>query len=170
MWPRCAAATRRFRTWDCAHGPRCNKHVHPAAVRCDMVLHQAFRARHVRKTGIGGEVRRGVKSGVSRTEDTVHLMLSFETMQTRCATYYGMARRTITVHSVAWLGMAGHGAAQSSAEQRRAAQSSAEQSSAAQQGALRLFPFGVLLHPMSRRMCFSTSSERLNFIFPGTLQ
>ena len=35
--------------------------VHPAAVRCDMVLHQAFRARHVRKTGIGGEVRRVVK-------------------------------------------------------------------------------------------------------------
>ena len=28
----------------------------PAAVRCDMVLHQAFRARHVRKSGIGGEV------------------------------------------------------------------------------------------------------------------
>ena len=40
--------------------------VHPAAVRCDMVLHQAFRARHVRKTGIGGEVRHGVTSGVSR--------------------------------------------------------------------------------------------------------
>ena len=30
--------------------------LHPAAVRCDMVLHQASRARHVRKTGIGGEV------------------------------------------------------------------------------------------------------------------
>ena len=28
----------------------------PAAVRCDMVLHQALRARRVRKTGIGGEV------------------------------------------------------------------------------------------------------------------
>ena len=30
-----------------------------------MVLHQAFCARHVRNTGIGGEVRRGVTSGVS---------------------------------------------------------------------------------------------------------
>ena len=28
-----------------------------------MVLHQAFRARHVRATGIGGEVRHGVASG-----------------------------------------------------------------------------------------------------------
>ena len=27
----------------------------PAAARCDMVLHRALRARHVRKTGIGGE-------------------------------------------------------------------------------------------------------------------
>ena len=39
--------------------------VHPAAVRCDMVLHQAFRARRVRKNGIGGEVRHGVTSDVS---------------------------------------------------------------------------------------------------------
>ena len=39
--------------------------VHPAAVRCDMVLHQACRARHLRKTGIGGEVWHGVASGVS---------------------------------------------------------------------------------------------------------
>ena len=30
-----------------------------------MVLHQAFCARHERKTGIGGEVRHGVTSGVS---------------------------------------------------------------------------------------------------------
>ena len=30
-----------------------------------MVLHRAFRARHVRKTGIGGEVRHGVTSDVS---------------------------------------------------------------------------------------------------------
>ena len=30
-----------------------------------MVLHQAFRARSVRKTGSGGEVRHGVTSGVS---------------------------------------------------------------------------------------------------------
>ena len=30
-----------------------------------MVLHQAFRARRVRKTGIGGKVRHGVTSGVS---------------------------------------------------------------------------------------------------------
>ena len=36
----------------------------PAAVRCDMVLHQSFRAGHVRKDGIGGEVRHGVTSGV----------------------------------------------------------------------------------------------------------
>ena len=40
-------------------------YLHPAAVRCDMVLHRAFRARRVRKTGIGGEVRHGVTSGVS---------------------------------------------------------------------------------------------------------
>ena len=31
-------------------------HLHTAAVRCDMVLHRVFRARHVRNTGIGGEV------------------------------------------------------------------------------------------------------------------
>ena len=40
--------------------------IHPAAVRwCGMVLHQAFRARGVRKDVIGGEVRHGVPSGVS---------------------------------------------------------------------------------------------------------
>ena len=39
--------------------------VHPAAVRCDMVLHRACRARHVRNSGIGGEVRHVVASGVS---------------------------------------------------------------------------------------------------------
>ena len=39
--------------------------LHPAAVRCDMVSHQAFRARRVRTTGIGGEVRHGVTSGAS---------------------------------------------------------------------------------------------------------
>ena len=39
--------------------------IHPAAVRCDMVLHRALRARRVRKTGIGGEVRHGVTSGAS---------------------------------------------------------------------------------------------------------
>ena len=39
--------------------------LHPVAVRCDMVLHQALRVRRVRKTGIGGEVRHGVTSGVS---------------------------------------------------------------------------------------------------------
>ena len=39
--------------------------IHPAAVRCDMVLHQAFRARHVRTNSIGGAVRHGVTSGVS---------------------------------------------------------------------------------------------------------
>ena len=37
----------------------------PAAVRCDMVSHQAHRARHVRTNGVGGEVRRGVTWGVS---------------------------------------------------------------------------------------------------------
>ena len=31
-----------------------------------MVLRRAFRARHVRTNGIGGEVRHGVASGVSR--------------------------------------------------------------------------------------------------------
>ena len=41
------------------------REVLPAAVRCDMVLHRAFRPRHVRKDGIGGEVRHGVTSGVS---------------------------------------------------------------------------------------------------------
>ena len=40
--------------------------IHPAAVRCDMLSHQALRARHVRKTGIGGEVWHGVTLGVSR--------------------------------------------------------------------------------------------------------
>ena len=39
---------------------------HPAAVRCDMVLHQDFRARLVRRNGIGGEVRHAITSGVSR--------------------------------------------------------------------------------------------------------
>ena len=39
--------------------------LHPAAVRCDMVLHRAFCARHVRTNGIGGEVRHGVTSGIS---------------------------------------------------------------------------------------------------------
>ena len=42
------------------------KILHPATGRCDMVLHRAFRARHVRNNGIGGEVRHGVTSGVSR--------------------------------------------------------------------------------------------------------
>ena len=42
-----------------------HRNLHPAAVRCDMVLHQAFRARLVRKIGIDGEVRHGVQSGVS---------------------------------------------------------------------------------------------------------
>ena len=49
--------------------------IQPAAVRCDMVLHQAFRARYVRNNGIGGEVRHGVTSGVSR-----------ETSLNRCVT------------------------------------------------------------------------------------
>ena len=44
-----------------------NLTVHPAAVRCDMVLRQkAFRARRVRKTGIGGEARHGVTPGFPR--------------------------------------------------------------------------------------------------------
>ena len=36
-----------------------------AAVRCDMALHRALRARSVRKSSIGGEERHGVTSGVS---------------------------------------------------------------------------------------------------------
>ena len=44
---------------------RTEKVVLPAAVRRDMVLHQAFRTRRVRKPGIGGQVRHGVASGVS---------------------------------------------------------------------------------------------------------
>ena len=39
--------------------------VHPAVVRCDMVLHRVFRARCVQKNGIGGDVRHGITSGVS---------------------------------------------------------------------------------------------------------
>ena len=39
--------------------------LHPAAVWCDMVLHQASRARRVGNTGIGSEVRHGATSGVS---------------------------------------------------------------------------------------------------------
>ena len=46
--------------------PSKNELLHPAAVKCDMALHQAFRMRRVRKAGIGGEVRHGVTSGVSR--------------------------------------------------------------------------------------------------------
>ena len=42
------------------HVARIIKVVHCAAVRCDMVLHRAFRARILRKTGFGGEVRHGV--------------------------------------------------------------------------------------------------------------
>ena len=39
-----------------------------------MVLHQAFRAKHVRTNGIGGEVRHGVTSGVSReTSSNTHV-------------------------------------------------------------------------------------------------
>ena len=53
-------------------------HLHPAAVRCDMVVHQAFRSRRVRKTGIGGEVRHGVTSGVSReTSSNKHVTSQF---------------------------------------------------------------------------------------------
>ena len=40
-------------------------HIHTAAVRCDMVFHQAFCARRVRNNGIGGKVRHGVTSGAS---------------------------------------------------------------------------------------------------------
>ena len=44
-----------------------NNNVHPEAVRCDMVSHRALRARRVcEKISIGGEVRRGVTSGISR--------------------------------------------------------------------------------------------------------
>ena len=44
--------------------PCVNNSIHPAAVRCDMVLHRALRARRVRKNGIGGEVQHGVASDV----------------------------------------------------------------------------------------------------------
>ena len=40
--------------------------LHCAVVRCDLVLHQAFRMRHLRNKDFGGEVRHGVTSGVSR--------------------------------------------------------------------------------------------------------
>ena len=48
-----------------SHQRRAISTVLPAAVRCDMELRQAFCARHVCKTGIGGEVRLCVTSGVS---------------------------------------------------------------------------------------------------------
>ena len=38
----------------------------PAAVRCDMVLHQAFRARDVQQNGIDSEARHAFTSGVLR--------------------------------------------------------------------------------------------------------
>ena len=44
----------------------CHATLHPAAVRCDMVLHRVFRARCLRTNVSGGEVRHGVTSGVSR--------------------------------------------------------------------------------------------------------
>ena len=47
-------------------------HLHPVAVRCDMVLRQVFRARRVRKTGIGGEVRHGVTLGASSCTPKLH--------------------------------------------------------------------------------------------------
>ena len=37
-----------------------------------MVSHQAFRPRHLRKTGFDGEVRHGVTSGVSRETSLNH--------------------------------------------------------------------------------------------------
>ena len=40
--------------------------IHSVAERCDMVLPHAFRARHLRNTGFGSEVRHGVTSSVSR--------------------------------------------------------------------------------------------------------
>ena len=52
-------------TYVCRHAERPRVLLHPAAVRCDMVLHQVFRGGRVRKNGIGGEVRHGVTSGVS---------------------------------------------------------------------------------------------------------
>ena len=44
---------------------RLGKALQHAAVRCETVLCRAFRARRVRTSGIGGEVRHGVTSGVS---------------------------------------------------------------------------------------------------------
>ena len=53
-----------------------------------MVLHQAFRARHVRKTGIGGEVRHGVTSDVScetssNKHATPHLHREYDWVSTK---------------------------------------------------------------------------------------
>ena len=48
-------------------GRRVGRHAHPAAVRCDRVLHRVFFARDVYEEMVfGGEVRHGVASGVSR--------------------------------------------------------------------------------------------------------
>ena len=47
----------------CTHINYC--YIIPAELMCGMVLHRAFRARHVRKAGIGSEVRHGATSGVS---------------------------------------------------------------------------------------------------------
>ena len=55
----CSVMPRSGSIQDTTCGPT---YVLPAAVRCDMVLHQAFRARRARQNGIGGEVRHGVTS------------------------------------------------------------------------------------------------------------
>ena len=66
-------------------GTRHTYQLQPAAVRCDMVLHRVFRARHVRKTGIGGEVRHGVASGVSLEASFNIHVTSHSTLHARCS-------------------------------------------------------------------------------------
>ena len=61
-----------------AHGAR-SVLILPAAVRGDMVLHLAFRARHIRTNGIGGEVRHGVTSSVSCETSPAPRRLSLRT-------------------------------------------------------------------------------------------
>ena len=68
-----------------------------------MVLHHEFRVRHVRTAGIGGEVRHGVTSGVSREMSlnkhvTPHLRREY-VFQVRLQTG-GVHVRTVSVQSV----------------------------------------------------------------------
>ena len=58
----------------CSVSACCQHALHPASVRCDMVLHKAFRARRLPTKSIGGEVRHGVTSDVSRERRLKHEM------------------------------------------------------------------------------------------------